>query len=54
MVTLRGNRMYEFLDRLVNAALPRLRDFQGVPTRSVRRARQLLDGPAGEAAVGVS
>jgi large subunit ribosomal protein L5 len=34
MVTLRGNRMYEFLDRLVNAALPRLRDFQGVPTRS--------------------
>jgi large subunit ribosomal protein L5 len=34
MVTLRGNRMYEFLDRLVNAALPRLRDFQGMPTRS--------------------
>src|SRR3954463_14001242 len=34
MVTLRGNRMYEFLDRLVNAALPRLRDFQGLPTRS--------------------
>jgi large subunit ribosomal protein L5 len=34
MVTLRGNRMYEFLDRLCNAALPRLRDFQGLPTRS--------------------
>jgi large subunit ribosomal protein L5 len=34
MVTLRGNRMYEFLDRLLNAALPRLRDFRGVPTRS--------------------
>jgi large subunit ribosomal protein L5 len=34
MVTLRGDRMYEFLDRLCNAALPRLRDFQGVPTRS--------------------
>ena len=34
MVTLRGDRMYEFLDRLVNAALPRIRDFQGVPTRS--------------------
>jgi large subunit ribosomal protein L5 len=34
MVTLRGDRMYEVLDRLVNAALPRLRDFQGVPTRS--------------------
>ena len=34
MVTLRGDRMYEFLDRLLNAALPRLRDFRGVPTRS--------------------
>ena len=34
MVTLRGTRMYEFFDRLVNAALPRTRDFQGVPTRS--------------------
>ena len=30
-VTLRGDRMYEFMDRLVNAALPRIRDFQGVP-----------------------
>jgi large subunit ribosomal protein L5 len=29
-VTLRGDRMWEFLDRLVNAALPRIRDFQGV------------------------
>lgn len=29
-VTLRGNRMYEFLDRLVNAVLPRVRDFRGV------------------------
>ena len=29
-VTLRGERMYEFLDRLVTAALPRVRDFQGV------------------------
>jgi large subunit ribosomal protein L5 len=34
MVTLRGDRMYEFLDRLLNAALPRLRDFRGLPTRS--------------------
>jgi large subunit ribosomal protein L5 len=34
MVTLRGDRMYEFLDRLLNAALPRIRDFRGVPTRS--------------------
>jgi large subunit ribosomal protein L5 len=33
-VTLRGERMYEFLDRLVNIALPRVRDFQGVPTTS--------------------
>jgi len=30
MVTLRGKRMYEFFDRLVNATLPRIRDFQGV------------------------
>ncbi|MBU1087257.1 MAG: 50S ribosomal protein L5 [Candidatus Omnitrophica bacterium] len=29
-VTLRGNRMYEFLDRLINSALPRIRDFRGV------------------------
>jgi large subunit ribosomal protein L5 len=34
MVTLRGTRMYEFLDRLINIALPRVRDFRGVPTRS--------------------
>ena len=33
-VTLRGERMYEFLDRLVNIALPRVRDFRGVSTRS--------------------
>lgn len=33
-VTLRGARMYEFYDRLVNVALPRIRDFRGVPTRS--------------------
>jgi len=34
MVTLRGTRMYEFLDRLVNVALPRIRDFRGVNRRS--------------------
>jgi large subunit ribosomal protein L5 len=34
MVTLRGERMYEFLDRLISIALPRVRDFRGVPTRS--------------------
>lgn len=32
-VTLRGERMYEFLDRLFNIALPRLRDFRGVPRK---------------------
>ncbi|MFA5009677.1 MAG: 50S ribosomal protein L5 [Patescibacteria group bacterium] len=31
MVTLRGNRMYDFLDKLVNVTLPRVRDFQGLP-----------------------
>jgi len=34
MVTLRGERMYEFFDRLVNVTLPRVRDFKGVPDRS--------------------
>jgi len=33
-VTLRGERMYEFLDRLFNAALPRIRDFRGLPKNS--------------------
>jgi large subunit ribosomal protein L5 len=34
MVTLRGDRMYEFLDRLVGTALPRIRDFRGLSPRS--------------------
>ncbi len=34
MVTLRGDRMYEFLDRLINIALPRVRDFRGVSSKS--------------------
>jgi large subunit ribosomal protein L5 len=34
MVTLRGTRMYEFLDRLVTIAFPRVRDFRGVPGRA--------------------
>jgi large subunit ribosomal protein L5 len=34
MVTLRGDKMYEFLDRLINIALPRVRDFRGVATKS--------------------
>ena len=34
MTTLRGKRMYDFFDKLVNAVLPRIRDFQGVPRHS--------------------
>jgi large subunit ribosomal protein L5 len=34
MVTLRGTRMYEFLDRLVSVAMPRIRDFRGLSSRS--------------------
>jgi large subunit ribosomal protein L5 len=33
-VTLRGAQMWDFLDRLISVALPRVRDFRGVPTRS--------------------
>jgi len=33
-VTLRGDRMYEFLDRLINIAIPRIRDFRGMSSRS--------------------
>ncbi|GMU70495.1 MAG: 50S ribosomal protein L5 [Steroidobacteraceae bacterium] len=33
-VTLRGAKMYEFLDRLISIAMPRIRDFRGVPSRS--------------------
>ncbi len=33
-VTLRGNQMFEFLDRLINVAIPRIRDFRGVPAKS--------------------
>jgi large subunit ribosomal protein L5 len=34
MITLRGERMYEFLDRMVSVALPRVRDFRGLSTKS--------------------
>ncbi|OQX91590.1 MAG: 50S ribosomal protein L5 [candidate division Zixibacteria bacterium 4484_95] len=34
MVTLRNDRMYEFLDRLINIAIPRIRDFRGMPSKS--------------------
>ena len=33
-VTLRNDRMYEFLDRLINIAMPRIRDFRGLSSRS--------------------
>jgi len=36
-VTLRGDRMYEFMDRLINIVIPRLRDFHGVSSRSFDR-----------------
>ena len=43
-VTLRGSRMYEFLDRLISLALPRVRDFRGLSADRVRRPRQLQPG----------
>ena len=42
MVTLRRERMYEFLDRLINVSLPRIRDFQGVPERMDGRGNYTL------------
>ena len=47
-VTLRGDRMYEFLDRFFNLALPRVRDFRGI-NPNFRRQRQLLFGHQGAA-----
>lgn len=41
-VTLRGRGMYEFLDRLINVALPNVRDFQGVPSRFDRQGNYNL------------
>ena len=46
-VTLRGERMWEMLDRLQSIAIPRIRDFRGLNPTLVRRARQLLDGHPG-------
>ena len=46
-VTLRKQRMYEFLDRLVNIALPRVRDFRGLNPNSLRRPWQLRHGHQG-------
>ncbi len=46
-VTLRKTRMYEFLDRLITIALPRVRDFRGLSDDELRRQRQLCDGHQG-------
>ena len=46
-VTLRGARMYEFLDRLVTVAMPRIRDFRGISGALLRRPRQLQHGREG-------
>lgn len=44
MVTLRGERMYDFVDKLVNIVLPRFRDFQGLEKKSVDRQGNLTIG----------
>ena len=46
-VTLRKDRMYEFLDRLITIALPRVKDFRGLKPHELRRPRQLRHGPEG-------
>lgn len=43
-VTLRGKRMYEFLDRLVGATIPRIRDFRGLPEKSIDKEGNLTIG----------
>jgi len=43
-VTLRGKKMYDFLERLINIVLPRSRDFTGIPTRNVDKAGNLNMG----------
>lgn len=42
MVTLRGKKMYDFLDKLINLALPKVRDFQGVPSKFDKRGNYNL------------
>jgi len=44
MVTLRGKRMYDFVDKLINITLPRVRDFRGINTRAVDRQGSLNIG----------
>ncbi|MCK4635496.1 MAG: 50S ribosomal protein L5 [Candidatus Moranbacteria bacterium] len=43
-VTLRGRRMWDFMDRLINGALPRVRDFQGITLRSIDNSGNLNIG----------
>lgn len=43
-ITLRGKRMYEFLDRLVGTAIPRIRDFRGIPEKSIDKGGNLTIG----------
>lgn len=43
-VTLRGDRMYDFLDKLINIALPRVRDFRGLPDRGLDKEGNLTIG----------
>lgn len=43
-VTLRGQRMWDFMDRLINGALPRVRDFQGIELRSIDKSGNLNIG----------
>lgn len=43
-ITLRGKRMYEFLDRLIGATIPRIRDFRGIPEKSIDNGGNLTIG----------
>lgn len=43
-ITLRGQRMWDFMDRLINGALPRVRDFQGIELRSIDKSGNLNIG----------
>ena len=44
MVTIRGRRMYDFIDRLINIALPRTRDFRGIDAKSIDKSGNLTIG----------
>jgi len=44
MVSLRGNRMYDFVDKLINVALPRVRDFRGLERKGFSKGRSLTIG----------